>query len=393
MADPWLSIIGLTEDGLSGLSTASSEALAAAEIIFGGPRHLALAGAGAKGRPWDIPFSITPVLACRGCKTVVLASGDPFWFGAGGSLVAHLTRADWQAFPAPSTFAYAAAALGWRLEDTACLGLHASPLTRLRPILGQGVRAICLLRDGTSPRELAQYLTAEGFGTSRLTILESLAGPRQRIRPTRADTFDINDISAPVAVAIEAHGQGLPRASGLPDSLFAHDGQITKRPIRALTLSALAPRPGETLWDIGAGSGSIGIEWLLAGAAHCHAVESDPTRAARARANAESFGLAHRYTLHQSKAPEGLSALPPPDAVFVGGGASRALLDHLWQILPPGTRLVANAVTLESESLLAGLSSQHGGDLLRITLADATPLGRKRGWRAALPIVQWSVTR
>lgn len=393
MADPWLTIIGLGEDGLSGLTSASREALAAAEIIFGGPRHLALAEAGPKGRPWEVPFATAPVLACKGRATVVLASGDPFWFGAGGSLTPHLAPTEWRAFPAPSTFSQAASALGWRLEETLCLGLHAAPLARLRPVLGQGVRAVCLLRDGDAPRELAAYLCAEGFGASSLTVLECLGGPRARIRHARAETFDIKDITAPVAVAIEAQGQGLSRASGLPDALFAHDGQITKRPVRALTLSAIAPRPGETLWDIGAGSGSVGIEWLLAGAAHCHAVESDPTRAARARANAESFGLGHRHTLHQATAPDGLADLPLPDAVFVGGGASRALLDHLWHILPQGTRLVVNAVTLESESLLAEFSAQHGGDLLRIALSEATPLGRKRGWRAALPIVQWSVTR
>ncbi len=201
------------------------------------------------------------------------------------------------------------------------------------------------------------------------------------------------DISAPVAVAIAANGPGIPRASGLPDELFAHDGQITKRPIRALTLSALAPRHGETLWDIGAGSGSIGIEWLLAGGAQCHAVEADAARATRARTNAEDFGLTHRYTLHDHRAPEGLETLPPPDAVFIGGGASDALLTRLWDLIPHGSRLVANAVTLETESLLGHWSATHGGTLLRIDIAEATPIGHKRGWRAALPIVQWSVAR
>jgi precorrin-6B C5,15-methyltransferase / cobalt-precorrin-6B C5,C15-methyltransferase len=390
-ADPWLTIIGLGEDGPAGLSPASREALDRAEVIFGGPRHLALAGV--KGQPWGVPFDISPVLAMRGRRVVVLASGDPFWFGAGGSLVGHLTPGEWMAHPAPSTFSLAASRLGWRLEEALCIGLHAAPLTRLAPILGKGVRAICLLRDGAAVGELANYLAETGFGASNLSVMEALGGPRERIRQTTAQGMDLADVTAPVAVAIEAGGKGLPRASGLPDDLFDHDGQITKRPVRALTLSALAPRAGEVLWDIGAGSGSVGIEWLLAGAAHCHAVEVNPIRAIRAAANAAKFGLGHRYTLHKGHAPEGLTPLPPPDAVFIGGGASEAMLSAIWASIPVGTRLVANAVTLETEALLLAWSAMHGGDLLRIELADAAPLGGKRGWRSALPIVQWSVVR
>lgn len=391
MADPWLTIIGLTEDGPAALSPASRDALADAESIFGGPRHLALAGV--SGQPWPVPFDISPVLACRGRRTVVLASGDPFWFGAGASLTRHLQPDEWVSHPAPSTFALAANALGWRLEETHCLGLHAAPLARLRPILGRGTRAICLVRDAMAVTELAEWLTDTGHGASDLTVLECLGGPRARIRHARADAMTLTDINAPVAVAVQAAGPGIPRASGLPDDLFAHDGQITKRPVRALTLSALAPRVGEVLWDIGAGSGSVGIEWLLAGGAHCHAVEADPTRATRARTNAEAFGLTHRYTLHQHRAPQGLDKLPQPDAIFIGGGASAALLTRLWAIIPPGTRLVANAVTLETEGLLGLWSATHGGTLLRIDLAEAAAVGARRGWRASLPIVQWSVTR
>jgi precorrin-6B C5,15-methyltransferase / cobalt-precorrin-6B C5,C15-methyltransferase len=390
-ADPWLTIIGLGEDGPAGLSPASRDALARAEVIFGGARHLALAGV--QGRPWGVPFDVAPVLAMRGRRVVVLASGDPFWFGAGGSLLPHLSAGDWVSHPAPSTFSIAANRLGWRLEEVLCLGLHAAPLTRLAPLLGQGTRVICLLRDGAAVGELAAYLGETGFGASALTILECLGGPRERVRQTRADGMTLADIAAPVAVAILAQGKGLPRASGLPDNLFQNDGQITKRPVRALTLSALAPRSGEVLWDIGAGSGSVGIEWLLHGAAHCHAVEADAARAARAVANAARFGLAHRYVLHPHRAPDGLDTLPRPDAVFVGGGASDALLTRLWDLIPQGTRLVANAVTLETEALLLNRSATHGGDLLRVELAEAATLGTKRGWRATLPIVQWSVTR
>lgn len=394
MADPWLTIIGLGEDGPAGLSPTSHAALNAAKVVFGGPRHLDLIGAGDKGQPWPIPFDATPVLAHRGQPTVVLASGDPFWFGAGGSLMAHLSPGEWVSHPAPSTFQLAANRLGWRLEDTHCLGLHAAPFTRLRPILGKGVRVICTLRDGAAVSELAAWLAANGHPNARLVVLERLGGPHERItQGLPSDPIGAPVSAAPVSAAIEATDPGLPGASGLPDDLFQHDGQISKRPVRALTLSALAPCPGELLWDIGAGSGSIGIEWLLAGGARVEALEADLTRAARARSNVEAFGLSHRHRLTESRAPEGLSELPTPDAVFIGGGASDVLLTALWDLLPPGTRLVMNAVTLETEALVLDWSTRQGGHLLKVDLSEAAPIGRKRGWKSALPILQWSVTR
>lgn len=322
----------------------------------------------------------------------MLVSGDPFWFGAGGSVASHLAPSDWQAFPVAGTFSLVAARLGWRLEDTLCLGLHAAPFARLRPVLTRGTRVICTLRDGAAVADLAAWLAANGFAETRLTVCEALGGPRERLR----DGADWPDIAAPVAVALDGaelpRGAGLPRASGLPDALFHHDGQITKRPVRALTLSALAPRPGEVLWDIGGGSGSISVEWALAGG-RAFAIEARAGRAANIRANAEDFGLSHRITVIEGRAPEALTALPPPDAVFVGGGGSAALHEALWNGLPPGTRLVANAVTLETEALLASLHASHGGSLIRIDLAEAAPLGGFRGWQAARPVVQWSVTR
>jgi precorrin-6Y C5,15-methyltransferase (decarboxylating) len=268
-------------------------------------------------------------------------------------------------------------------------------LTRLRPVLTRGQCLLVTLRDGSAVAELATYLIEQGFGPSELIVLESLGGPRQGIRSFTAETLSNATFSAPVTVAILAQGApGLPRASGLEDALFAHDGQITKRPIRALTLSALAPRPGEILWDIGTGSGSVAIEFLLAApGSTAHALEADPTRAARARDNAAAFGLTHRYHLTEARAPEGLAALPPPDAVFIGGGASQALLDALWPLLPQRARLVANAVTLENEALFAAASATYGGTLMRIELAEAQPLGAKRGWQNLRPIVQWSVTK
>lgn len=395
MADPWLTIIGLGEDGLAGLSDASRAALAAADVVFGAPRHLALAALAESGRAWPVPFRIDPVLAERGRKTVVLASGDPFWFGAGGSLAEHLAPGEWICHPAPSTFSLAAARLGWRLEETLCLGLHAAPFARLVPLLSRGVRFICLLRDGVAAGDLARWLTERGFGPSRLTVLEALGGPVERVRTAVADGFDLPDVRHPVAVAIEAAGSpGLPRTAGLPDESFAHDGQITKRPIRALTLSALAPRPGEVLWDLGAGSGSISIEWCLAApGATAQAVEARPDRAGNVRANAAAFGVEHRVTVTEGRWADLIASLPPPDAVFVGGGADAAGMETIWGVVPRGARLVANAVTLESEALLASCHARHGGTLLRIELAHAEPLGRLRGWQPVRPVVQWSVAR
>ncbi len=361
-------------------------------MIFGGPRHLALTGADARGRPWPVPFDTGPVLACRNAPTVVLASGDPFWFGAGGSLMAGLQPGEWVSHPAPSIFQLAANRLGWRLEESLCLGLHAAPFARLLPLLGKGTQAICTVRDVAAVGALAQWLADNGHPNAGLTILERLGGPEEKVRPAPLAAIPI-DIAAPVAVAIRAADPGLPRASGLPDALFAHDGQITKRPVRALTLSALAPRAGEALWDIGAGSGSIGIEWLLAGGARVEAVEADATRLDRARLNVEAFGLAHRHRLHAARAPEGLADLPMPDAVFVGGGASDGLLTRLWEIIPPGTRLVINAVTLETEALVLNWSARHGGALLKIELSEPAALGTRHGWKSALPILQWSVIR
>ncbi len=394
MGEPWLSIIGVGEDGLVGLTTASREALAAADFVFGGGRHLELVGAGARGRAWPIPFEVAPVLALRGQRVAVLASGNPFLHGVGGTLTMHLTPAEWRVFAVPSTFSLSASRLGWRLEEVICLGLHATPLTRLRPVLAQGQRVICLLRDGAAVADLAVYLTAQGFGSSALWIMEALGGPREKVWTVTASAFEAGMNVVPVAVAIDAVGVGMSHASGLPDDLFEHDGQITKRPVRALTLSALGPRPGEVLWDIGSGSGSVAIEFLLAATgAVAHALEADPARAERARRNAEKFGLAHRYMVTEARAPGGLTGLPTPDAVFVGGGASETLLQAVWLLLPKGARLVVNGVTLETEALLICWQRSKGGALLRIELAEAGPLGARRGWQPLRPVVQWSVVR
>lgn len=394
----WLTIIGLGEGGPDDLGIAARAALVDAELIMGPARHLALL-ADAISCPaieWPVPFvdGIARLMEHRGRRVVMLASGDPFWFGAGASVTRTLDRDEWVAIPAPSTFTLAAARLGWPLQDMACLGLHAAPLERLRPHLGPGRRVLALLRDREAVAGLAAYLGQEGFGSSVLHVLEALGGPRERIRTARADALDFADIAHPVTVGIDCAGEGgtMPVTAGLPDDWFASDGQITKRAVRALTLSALAPRAGELLWDIGAGSGSIGIEWLLAHPANrACAIEADPVRAERARANAMALGV-DRLEIVIGAAPDVMPEASLPNAVFIGGGLSQALLDTLWTRLPSGTRLVANAVTLESEALLALWHGAKGGDLLRIELADAALLGKRHGWRARYPVVQWSVT-
>lgn len=389
MAEPWLSIIGLGEDGPAGLSDASRQALAGAEVVFGAPRHLALCGVA--GQAWPVPFDLAPLLECRGQRVAVLVSGDPFWFGAGGSLASELQPEEWRAFPVAGVFSLVAARMGWRLEEVQCLGLHAASFARLRPVLARGVRVICTLRDAAAVPTLAAWLAENGFAACKITVCESMGGPRERVR----QGTDLSDIIAPVAVALDgadlSREAGLPRSNGLPDSCFAHDGQITKRPVRALTLSALAPRPGQVLWDIGGGSGSISVEWCLAGA-RAIAIEAKPARVANIRSNAEGFGLSHRLHVIEGRAPEALDGLPLPDAVFIGGGGNPALYAALLPRLSPGTRLVANAVTLEGEATLAACHASHGGHLLRVDLAEAAPLGGFRGWSAARPVVQWSVT-
>lgn len=391
MDRPWLTLIGIGEDGV--LSEAALGALAGAAAVFGGPRHLSLAGVPPdRAHPWPVPFDAAPVLAWRGRPVVVLASGDPFWHGAGGSLAPHLAPGEWVSLPAPSTFQLVANRMGWRLEHVACLGLHAAPFARLSPVLGRGTPVIALLRDGAAVGALAEWLCAHGFADADLTVLEALGGPRERMRHTPAQGFALPDVAAPVAVAITTHAPGLPRVAGLPDDLFAQDGQITKAPVRAMTLAALAPRPGDILWDLGAGSGSVSVEFCLAGG-QAVAVEIRPDRAANIRANADAFGLAHRLTVIEGDARDAIATLPAPDAVFIGGGCDAALLQAVWDALPPGTRLVVNAVTIETEALVMATHATHGGDLIRVDLSRAAPLGRMRGWTPARAVVQWSVTR
>ena len=387
--------MGLGEDGPNALTPASHKALAEAEIVMGAARHLSLLPQiDAQQITWPVPFGdgIPQLLKLRGKRVVVLASGDPFWYGAGSVLARHLEPHEWYAISGPATFSLAAAHMGWPLEDTLCLGLHAAPLSRLRPHLANGLRAIILLRNGAAVAELSMYLNNERFGDGTMMVMEALGGPRQRVTPFSETLYPIQD---PVCVALVIKGDGriASTASGQDDALFANDGQITKRPIRALTLSALAPKFGEHLWDLGAGSGSIAIEWLLSHpSVSASAVEAHPERAIRCAQNALDLGV-DRLNVVTGKSIAILADLPRPDVVFVGGGLSAQLLDALWAIMPVGCRFVTNAVTLESEAIVAQAHATKGGDLMRIEIANSRPLGTKRGWSSAYPIVQWSATR
>ena len=377
------------------MTPASLKALRSAEFVMGAARHLSLLPeVDAELLTWPVPFAdgIAQLLELRGKRVVALASGDPFWFGAGSVFARQLQPDEWTSIAGPTTFSLAAAQMGWPLENTLCLGLHAAPLSRLRAHLSTGQRCIALLRDGAAVQELNGYISDNGFGDSDLTVLEALGGPRQRV--TAFDQLS-EAVQHPVCVAIDIKGSepAISKASGKDDALFANDGQITKRPIRALTLSALAPKFGEHLWDLGTGSGSIAIEWLLSHpSVTASAVEANSERAARAAHNAMTLGV-ERLDVITAKSIDVLDDLPAPEVVFVGGGLTQELLDALWNIMPVGCRFVTNAVTLESEVIVAQAHAAKGGELMRIEIANSKPLGTKRGWSSAYPIVQWSVTR
>lgn len=396
---PWLSIVGIGEDGVAGLGEAARAVVAQAGHVFGGKRHLELAAPLIAGetRAWPVPFdpAMTDVLALKGRKVCVLASGDPFFFGVGATLSRHLGKGEYIAFPAPSAFSLAASRLGWPLQQAECLSLHGRPLDLVRPHLHPGARLIVLTSDGDGPAALAALLTENGFGASRLTVLEALGGPQERSRASRADAFDLGAVHALNVVGIEVEAAPdariLPFGFGLADDLFEHDGQITKREIRALTLSALSPRRGELLWDIGAGSGSIGIEWMLAHPSLAAiSIERDAERTGRIARNAGRFGVPG-LRIVTGAAPAALEGLPAPDAVFIGGGGSgEGVLDAALAALKPGGRLVANAVTLEMEAALLAAHGRHGGSLTRIEVSRAAPVGTMTGWRPAMPVTQWA---
>jgi precorrin-6Y C5,15-methyltransferase (decarboxylating) len=399
--EKWLSLIGFGEDGIAAVSPAARTLLAQAHLVVGGARHLALAGPlSAETMTWPSPLAdvIPKILARRGSPVCVLASGDPFFYGVGTLLSAHVGPHEMQCFPAPSAFSLAAARLHWSLQDCCLMSLHGREFERIIPALQPHAKILCLSWDETTPPRLAKLLCQRGLGQSRIVVMEAMGGQRERVRASTAEAFAIDSIDPLNVVALEiaatAQSRILPVANGLADSWFETDGQLTKREVRAVTLSSLAPRHGELLWDVGAGSGSIAIEWLLSDPTNrAIAIEAREDRASLIRHNAENLGVPH-IEIITGTAPEAFATLRRPQAIFVGGGASSAtLLDASYAALPPGGRLVVNAVTLETEAELIHRCKAQGGELLRLEISRGSSLGSFHTWRPALPVTQWSVTK
>lgn len=396
----WLTVVGIGEDGYAGLGKAARRALLGAECIVGAPRQLDLLPACIRAPrvAWSSPFSLEPVLQRRGTPTCVLASGDPMLFGVGASLARQVDEGELHVLPAPSSYSLAAARLGWPLQDVALLSVVARPLPAIARHLHNGQRLLILCNDGSSPDAIAALLRERGFGASRLSVLEHLGGPLERRIDGLAESWSIEQVAALNLLAVECQAdagvQPLPLTCGLPDDAYRHDGQLTKRDVRAITLARLAPRPGELLWDVGAGCGSIGIEWLRSHA-HCRAIaiEANEGRQQLIAHNRDALGVP-QLQLVAGAAPQALSGLEAPDAIFIGGGVTvPGVLEQSWQALKPGGRLIANAVTLQSEAMLVAFREQHGGELTRISVAQAQPLGGFDTWRSALPITLLEVRK
>lgn len=399
---PWLAIVGLGEDGRAGLSPAAAAALDTAQVVYGGRRHLALAAPlAAEERPWPSPITAAypDILARRGRPTCLLATGDPFHFGIGAEIARLVPATEIRAFPQPSAFSLAAARLGWSLPETACITLHGRDSSGIVPHLQPGARILALSWDGSTPATVAALLTERGMGASRLTVLEAMGGPRERRRAGIAKDFALADLDPLNTLAVEVEAASDARivhlSPGLDDAWFENDGQLTKAEIRAVTLSALRPRAGETLWDLGAGAGSVSIEWCLRHPANrAVAVERRDDRAERIGRNAKSLGVGARVTVVRGASAAALAALPSPHAVFVGGGvAEHGLLAACRAALPASGRLVANAVTLEGEAALLAAYAEAGGRLRRLSIAHAAPVGGLTGWRPAMPLTQWVWTK
>ncbi len=393
----WLAVIGIGEDGWDGLSDTAQRLISGARLIVGGSRHLTLVPPQTgEMLLWKSPLADTlPEIARRrGQRVAVLASGDPLCYGVAALLARNFSPDEMIVLPRPSTFSLAAARLLWPLEDCVSLSLHGRKLDRLRLHLAPGARLIALSNDGATPAKVAHLLTDSGWGPSRLTIFEYLGGPQERrLEASAAQWHDqrVADLNA-IAISCEAANgaKTLSRHAGLPDDAFRHDGQITKRIVRAATVAALAPLRGDTLWDIGAGCGSIAIEWLRAGAGAAFAIERDPARAALIAENAAALGVPELQIV-AGTAPTALAGLPPPKAIFIGGSVSDAAIwDAAWQALQPDGRLVANAVTLKGEAELFHRHEAHGGEIARIAVSHAEGVGF---WRPAMTVTQLTLIK
>jgi len=397
----WLTIIGIGEDGLDGLGNEARQALALAEVIFGGKRHLVfLPSSAARRISWPSPFSAAErlLLAERGKRVCVLASGDPMFYGVGATITRWIQPKELRIIPAPSSYALAAARLAWPLQDTALLSIHGRPLETLNAQLFPGARLLILSNDGTSPAAISALLCNRNFDQSEVTVLEHLGGPEEQRHDSLACDWSIERVADLNIVAVTCRAETTARSysllAGLPDEAFETDGQLTKRDIRAVTLAHLAPLPGQLLWDVGAGSGSIGIEWMRSHpACRSISIEADDSRQQMIRRNAAALGVPG-LQLIAGEAPAALNGLETPDAIFIGGGVTdQGVLQHCWEALRPGGRLVANAVTIQSESLLIAWRERIGGTLTRLNVEQAKPLGSFDTWRGALPVTILSVVK
>lgn len=398
---PWLSVIGIGENGLGGLSPAARTLIETAEILVGGGRHLAhVPETGAERLPWGASLAATldEVGARRGRRVAVLSSGDPLHYGIGCELRKRFSPREMTIIPAPSSFSLACARLLWPRDEVETLTLHGRPISLLDYHLRPGARLLILSRDGKTPAEVAARLSERCFGRSPVTVFERMGGAHERRREDIAESWNIQCCDDLNTIAVECiandGAQLLPRVPGLPDDAFIHDGQITKRAVRAATLAALRPMPGFLLWDVGAGSGSIAIEWLRAERnARAIAIERNPARLAHIAQNAERLGVPD-LEIVSGEAPAALSGLETPDAVFLGGGASRpGLLEACFEALRRGGRLVANAVSVEGETRIFEFSGKRGGELTRIAVSTAEPAGGFRQWKAKHPVTQISVEK
>ena len=398
----WLSIVGIGQDGADSLSPLAKSLVSSAELVVGGARHLELAAQLIKGErlPWPSPLhnAFPEILARRGRPVVVLASGDPFNFGVGKQIASLVSADELVSVPQPSSFSLASNRLSWALQDAATITLHGRALESLIRYLQPGARILALSWDGATPAKAAKLLSERGFGGSSISVLEDLGGPKERVTHHRADGFELTGVSPLNLMAIEVAAGPKSRmiglSPGLDDDFFESDGQLTKREVRAVTLAALAPRQGELLWDIGLGAGSIAIEWLLRHSSlRAIGVEEREDRAARAMRNALALGTPDLQMII-GHAPQALAGLLPPNAVFIGGGfTDEGVFEAAWTALRPGGRIVANAVTLESETRLKEAFERHGGELVRIEIDKVVKIGGFHGWRPAMPVIQWRAVK
>jgi precorrin-6B C5,15-methyltransferase / cobalt-precorrin-6B C5,C15-methyltransferase len=395
----WLAVIGIGDDGLAGLSPVAAALLAQADRVVGGRRHLAMLGDDRRPQiSWSGPIAptIEQILQFRGTPIAILASGDPMCYGIGTTLMRHLPLAEMTIVPAPSAFSLTCARLGWALPEVETVSLCGRDPALLNAVLYPGARILVLSADRTTPAKVAELLRDRDYGETLITVLAHLGGPQESRLSGRADHWTDPDVPDLHTIALECPPgvPGFSRFPGLPDDAYQHDGQLTKREVRAITLSSLAPLPGQLLWDVGAGSGSIGIEWLRS-SPRCQAIaiESHPDRLQNITTNAHTLGVPNLQII-AGKAPTALIDLPTPYAIFIGGGLTvPEVFETCWAALRSGGRLVANGVTIETEQRIFELQQQYGGAINRIAIQRAAPVGKFLGWKAMAGVTQWVVVK